>query len=189
MELSPNLTIVAKSFTDLISRQPVLVDIAKLVLLVVFLSFLLKLVIKLIGGFTNFKYKPLGNLFSEAERHFFMVLKQALSDEYEIFAKVRIADILTPDHALSRRNWNSAFYKISSKHFDYVLCDKETLSVLAAIELDDSSHNQSKTRSRDIFVEKACETACLKLIRFPWRPNYDLELVRNKVINSLNSPV
>ena len=116
MELSPNLTIVAKSFTDLISRQPVLVDIAKLVLLVVFLSFLLKLVIKLIGGFTNFKYKPLGNLFSEAERYFFLVLKQALSDEYEIFAKVRIADILTPDHALSRRNWNTAFYKISSKH-------------------------------------------------------------------------
>ena len=178
------LEVMAKTWGDMISKQPsVLYHFT-----VFFIIFCLGLFLKLVrsGEFTNFKYKPGGNLFSEAERHFFLVLKQILSDEYEIFAKVRIADILTPDHALSRRNWNSAFYKISSKHFDYVLCDKETLAVVAVIELDDSSHNQSKTRSRDIFVEKACETAGLKLVRFPCRSNYHLESVRSKVITSLN---
>ena len=129
----------------------------------------------------------MGKLFSEAEHSFFLVLKQALCDEdYEIFSKVRIADILTPDHALSRRNWNSAFYKISSKHFDYVLCDKDTFAVLAVIELDDRSHQLNKTRARDIFIEKACETAGLKLLRFPCRANYHIPAVRDKVINSLN---
>lgn len=95
----------------------------------------------------------------------------------------------SPNQAFSRRNWNSAFYKISSKHFDYVLCDKHTLAVVAVIELDDSSYNQSKTRSRDIFVEKACKTAGLKLVRFPCRSNYHLESIRNKVINSLDLSV
>ncbi|SFF29379.1 DUF2726 domain-containing protein [Nitrosomonas sp. Nm166] len=187
MDLSPNLTAIVNAITDMVARQPLLADIWVFVFSLILLAFLLKLALKIVGGLTNFKYKSLGRLFSQAERYFFLALKQALSDEYEIFAKVRIADILTPDHALSRRNWNSAFYKISSKHFDYVLCDKETLVVIAVIELDDSSHNLHKTRTRDIFVEKACKTAGLKLIRFPCKANYQVQAVRDKVTNNLNS--
>lgn len=190
MELSPNMTIVAKTFTDMTAKQPLFSDIWIFVFLIIFLIFLLNLAIKLSGAFTDFKYKSLGKLFSKAEHSFFLVLKQALSnDDYEIFAKVRIADVLTPEESLNRRNWNTAFYKISSKHFDYVLCDKNTLAVVAVIELDDQSHLMSKTRARDIFVEKACKTSGLKLIRFPCRSNYHLESIHNKIMNSLNPPV
>lgn len=105
MDLSPNMTIVAKTLTDMMAKQPLLVDIWIFVFSVIFLIFLLKLVVKLSGVFTNFKYKSLGKLFSEAEHSFFLVLKQALSnDDYEIFAKVRIADVLTPEESLNRRN-------------------------------------------------------------------------------------
>lgn len=147
----------------------------------VFLVLLLKLCFRL----TDFKYKFSGRIFPEAERSFFLVLKQSLAHEYEIFVKVRIADILAPDHPLNRRMQNSAFFKTSSKHFDYVLCDKETLTVLAVIELDDKSHNLSRTRRRDAFVEKACETAGLKLLRFPCKANYPIKALREKVMNSL----
>jgi|CXWL01.1.fsa_nt_gi very-short-patch-repair endonuclease len=175
--------ILTKVFTDLTSNQFLIIDVWIFVLLLVFLFFLFILIRKL----TSFKYKYSGKLLSNAERFFFLVLKQSLSeDDYEIFVKVRIADILTPVRTLMRRDWFSAFYKISSKHFDYVLCDKETLAVVAVIELDDSSHNLSKTRARDIFVEKACKTAGLKLIRFPCKSNYHLESIRDKIINSLN---
>ncbi|MBA3755999.1 MAG: DUF2726 domain-containing protein [Nitrosomonas sp.] len=67
-----------------------------------------------------------------------------------------------------------------------MLCDKGTLAIVAAIELDDSSHYLSKTYARDIFVQKACDTAGLKLIRFACRPNYSINAVRNAVLNSLN---
>lgn len=77
---------------------------------------------------------------------------------------------------------------LSDKHFDYVLCDKETLAVVAVIELGDRSHELSKVRSRDIFVQEACRTAGLKLLRFPCRKNYHVQTVREKVINYLNSP-
>jgi len=175
-----------KAFNDLISKHPQVVDVWMFALLVVFLVFLFRLIRK----YTAFRYKYSGKLLSNAERSFFLVLKQSLSeDDYEIFVKVRIADVLTPVQTFIRRDWFTAFYKISSKHFDYVLCDKETLAVVAVIELDDSSHNLTKTRDRDVFVEKACKTAGLKLIRFPCRSNYHLESVRNKVINSLNPPV
>lgn len=183
MDIYSNL---AKAFNDLISKHPYVIDVWIFALLVVFLAFLFRLIRK----FTSFKYKYSGKLLSNAERSFFLVLKQSLSeDDYEIFVKVRIADVLTPVRTLFRRDWFTAFYKISSKHFDYILCDKETLFVLAVIELDDSSHNQIKTRARDVFVEKACKTAGLKLIRFPCRSNYHLESIRDKVITSLNSSV
>ena len=182
MDIYSNLV---KAFNDLISRHPQVIDVWIFALLMVFLAFLFRLIRKL----TSFKYKYSGKLLSNAERSFFLVLKQSLSeDDYEIFVKVRIADILTPVRTLMSRDWFAAFYKISSKHFDYVLCDKETLAVVAVIELDDSSHNLSKTRARDIFVEKACKTAGLKLIRFPCKSNYHLESIRDKVITSLNSP-
>ena len=138
--------ILTKVFTDLTSNQFLIIDVWIFVLLLVFLAFLFVLIRKV----TSFKYKYSGKLLSNAERFFFLVLKQSLSeDDYEIFVKVRIADI----------------------------------------ELDDSSHNRSKTRARDIFVEKACKTAGLKLIRFPCRSNYHLESIRDKIINSLNLPV
>lgn len=169
-------------------NQPLIPYLAIGFLALAFLLLLLKLTRISLDRLVDFKYKSLGKLFSDAEQCFFHVLKQSLSDQYEIFAKVRIADILTPDHALNRRSWRSAFFKISSKHFDYVLCDKETLAVVAVIELDDRSHELSKVRSRDIFVQEACRTAGLKLLRFPCRKNYHIQTVREKVINSLNSP-
>lgn len=48
-----------------------------------------------------------------------------------------------------------------SKHFDYVLCNKKTLAVVAVIELDDNSHLENKTKKRDAFVEKVCLSADL----------------------------
>ncbi len=134
------LATIVKTWGDMISRQPSLLYIWVGVFILAFLALLLKLA--LTRKFTNFKYKSLGKLFSAAEHSFFLVLKQALSDDdYEIFAKVRIADVLTPESGLSRKNWNVAFYRITSKHFDYVLCSKDTLAVVAVIELDNQSHN------------------------------------------------
>jgi hypothetical protein len=132
-----------------------------------------------------YKYRTVDTLFSNAEHSFFLVLKQALSNDFEILAKVRIADVLLPDKGLSRKNWNAAFYKISSKHFDYVLCDKQTLAIKAVIELDDKSHNQKKAKVRDAFVENACEGAGLKLIRFQCKVNYQIHTIRNSVFNAI----
>ena len=60
---------------------------------------------------------------SPAERSFLDVLSQAAGDEWRVFAKVRIADVLTPAKGMSRSRWQSAFNAISAKHFDFLLCD------------------------------------------------------------------
>ncbi|MBA3755679.1 MAG: DUF2726 domain-containing protein [Nitrosomonas sp.] len=178
------LSSLSKAFTDIVLKNPHLINVLIFICSMTLFVYVLKVIFR--NRSTNFKYQSLGRLFSDAEHFFFLILKQSLRNEYQIFAKVRIADILAPDKDLSQRNWKSAFYKITSKHFDYVLCDKDTLAIVAVIELDDKTHELSKIRSRDIFVEKACETAGLKLLRFPCRSHYDVQEVRKKIINSLN---
>lgn len=174
---------LSRAFTDIVLKNPQLINTLFFIFSIFFFACVVKFIFR--NHSINYKYQSLGRMFSKAEFLFYFILKQSLKDDYQIFAKVRIADILTPDYSLTQRNWKSAFYKITSKHFDYVLCDKDTLAIVAAIELDDKTHKLRKVRSRDIFVQRACETAGLKLIRFQCRSRYSIHEVREQIIDHL----
>ena len=89
----------------------------------------------------EFTYQLREALFTPSEIKFYRELEQAIGEQFIVFGKVRVADIITPEKSLSKSNWRTAFNKISAKHFDFVLCDKNTLRVGAVIELDDKSHH------------------------------------------------
>ena len=116
-------------------------------------------------------------IFSNAEHRFFNHLIEAVGDDYLVFGKVRIADVLTPDDRLSRKTWWRAFTTISSKHLDFVLCRRDA-SIVCAIELDDRSHDKPERLARDAFVDAACAQAGLPLIRFTVRRRYNVADIR-----------
>ena len=153
------------------------------------------ILIIVISGFVNtktkksFNYKKRGELFSKAESSFLRVLDQAISENYRIFGKVRVADIITPVKGMDRKTWQIAFNKISSKHFDYVLCSKDSLEPVAVIELDDKSHTSKKAIKRDRLIDSACKSADLKLIRFKAKRNYRVEDVRENIETDLTPDV
>lgn len=126
-------------------------------------------------------YRIQPKLFSPAERSFLGVLDLAVGNEYRVLGKVRVADVLAPQKGLSRKNWQVAFNRISAKHFDYLLCDPQTLEVKAAVELDDSSHNSKARAKRDTFLESACESAGLPLIRIKAQRNYQVNTVQESI--------
>jgi len=132
-------------------------------------------------------YQIKGPLFTPAERSFLGVLESAISEQYRIFGKVRVADVMSPKKGMDRKNWQTAFNKISAKHFDYVLCCKDTLKVIAVIELDDKSHNKKSAQARDKFLESACESASLHLIRFPAKSGYVISDVADKIDSTIDS--
>ena len=111
------------------------------------------------------RYERRGRLFSPAEWAFFRALEEAVGAQFRIFAKVRIADVLSPKKTVNRRAWWRAFTKVSSKHVDYVLVDRVTGMIEAALELDDKTHDRKDTRVRDAFVDQAFAQARLPLIR------------------------
>jgi hypothetical protein len=112
-------------------------------------------------------------LLTEGERAFFGVLQTAVAERYLICLMVRMADLLFVQKG--SQGWRHYFNKISAKHIDFVLCDRNTVRPLLAIELDDASHNRSNRRKRDNFVDSACEAAGLPILRVPARATYNAE--------------
>ena len=109
----------------------------------------------------------------------FKHLKQAVPD-IGISLKVRLADVLKPC-AKNRRENMSQFGRIKAKHLDFVLYDPTTFQILAAIELDDSSHRQQKRIDRDEFLNQAMEDAEISLHRFQAKANYDVSKIAEKI--------
>jgi len=121
-------------------------------------------------------------LLSPAERSFLGVLDQAVGSRYRVFAKVRVADVVGVQSMRDRSAWQRAFNKISAKHFDFVLCAADDLSVVAVVELDDKSHKRSKRRERDSFLVDLCEAISLPLIQVPAQRAYSVSEIRAQVL-------
>lgn len=154
-----------------------------LVVIAFILLFVFKLKVKPQQTSDEFEhsYERLNVLFTPAERSFFGVLNQAINNDVVAFGKVRVADVITPKKGGVKGAWQSAFNKISAKHFDFVLCNKGDLSFICSIELDDKSHNSEKQKARDAFLESACKSAGFPLIRFPAKTAYSVDDIRQSL--------
>lgn len=124
-------------------------------------------------------------LFSPAERSFLGVLDQALAGEYRIFGKVRLGDLVEPAKGQTWGQSTIARNKLNRKHVDFVLCRPDTLAVVAAIELDDSSHARKDRAERDDFVNRALAAAGIPVVHFPVRKAYSLPEVQAKLTAAL----
>ncbi len=125
----------------------------------------------LLRGKIAFPYRKTEYLFSKPESKFYFTLLELLDERYIIFGKVRIADAIQVEGRVKGKHRMAAFNRIARKHFDYVICDRN-LRILAAIELDDRSHQRKDRKKRDIFVDTACRAAGLPLIHVPLKKDY-----------------
>lgn len=126
-------------------------------------------------------YEAVPALLTPAERSFFGVLQQAVASDYQIFAKVRLADIVRPVRSPSRSGWQSAFNRITGKHVDFVLCDSARLDVVAVIELDDRTHERFERGVRDGLVDSALTDARIPVLRVSVRQSYSPAQIREQV--------
>lgn len=129
-------------------------------------------------------YAARDTLLTPAEVRFYRALRGAAADDWTIFAMVRLADLLAVESPLPRgRAW---FQKIAAKHIDFVLCDPLDLRPIAALELDDSSHESPKRLDRDAFVDEAFRSAGLPLLRFAVAERYDPDELRNQLDEAID---
>lgn len=81
---------------------------------------------------------------------------------YIIFAKVRLADIITPDDS---REYNGLFAKIKSKHCDFVILDQR-MNIKAVIEIDDTTHNREDRKVRYNFTDYILGDCGIKILHY-----------------------
>ena len=131
------------------------------------------------------KYVREPTLFSATEWVFLRALDQAVDGRFRVFAKVRMADLMNPGSRtkVGNKAWWRAFTQISSKHTDFVLVDIRTSEIVAAIEVDDRSHQRQDRSTRDAFVDRAFQDAGIPLIRYAakGRGGYKVHEIRGRL--------
>jgi hypothetical protein len=125
------------------------------------------------------------SLLTPAEQKFYKALDRGIDGRFAILAKVRVADILnlTSD---SGRTRHRIFMSIAYKHIDFVLAEQEDLHPVAAIELDDSSHQRTDRQKRDELLDTLFKRAEFPLIRFPTAAAYDSNAIDRTVREFVN---
>lgn len=116
-------------------------------------------------------------LFSVAELKFFKLLKEIIGDNYYIFPKVRICDIVEPKNKGDYSNFN----RIKSKHVDFLLCTKNPITSKIIIELDDRSHNIQSRQDRDKFIDEVFANAEIPTIHIKVQYEYNKEDIIQKL--------
>lgn len=135
----------------------------------------------------EYKYQTVPTLISEAEKTFLSTLDEIVQSRARVFCMVRVADILKPSKSLNKSQRQTHLNKTSQKHFDFVLCDLQTLQPLCVIELNDKSHKRKDRRERDAFLAVACKSADLPLYFIPASNKYDVAEIASYI--DLHLPV
>ncbi|MFA7216722.1 MAG: DUF2726 domain-containing protein [Candidatus Paceibacterota bacterium] len=104
-------------------------------------------------------YKKKYSVMNQSESAFFFELKKQLPEDYYIFPKMRIADILDVPNG---HDYYKMRNKILPKHVDFLVCDKYFNPVLA-LEINGGSHNRPDRIERDTQIEQMFKEANLPL--------------------------
>ncbi len=134
----------------------------------------------------NLFYRRKDYFFTISERKFFVVLQNVINGKFIIFSKVRITDLLEAPKSLGNPSFYQHFNKIKSKHVDFVICDKERMIPLLAIELDGSSHSRPDRIKRDEFVDQAFKSAGLPIMHIRNSASYNKEDLFQSLSSYLN---
>lgn len=110
-------------------------------------------------------------LFSPAERSQLEMLEQAVGSDYRILAKVRLADVVEVTAIPRRGPWYHATNRISAASFDFLLCNKQDLAPVCAVEIEDASDANAP-------LEELCQAIGLPLVRLTQKSAGSFDQVR-----------
>lgn len=126
-------------------------------------------------------YSKVENLMTPTEVAFYKVLQQAVTNQYDIFAQVRLANLIT----IKQNSWAKYFWDhfrpIGMKSLDFVLCDKATSKILLVIELDDYTHNRQHRILRDQFVDDTLKTVKIPIYHQKVQSWYNVNELRASI--------
>lgn len=158
-----------------------------LIILVAAMAALLVRVILGIERENPLPYATVDSVLTAAEHQFAKVLELTVGDNFRILTKIRMADVFRITLQENTSKWWRAFGRIQSKHFDFLLVDRDTWQPKLAIELDDSTHFRYDRQERDRLVNEICRVAGLPLLRVPVRRRWSVEELRSQIQAKLSN--
>ncbi len=133
-------------------------------------------------------YQKQKSILTPSESIFHKVLKKAVDSQYQIFAKVRLADFVWLVNESETQKYH--LNQILGRHIDFLLCNNDSLSPMLCIELDDKSHELPDHQERDNFKNRLFESVGLPLLRVKLQSSYSSSYLHDLIESKLKeSPV
>ncbi len=133
----------------------------------------------------DYKYRRKLYLVTRSELQFFKTLLSGVNQFYYVIPQVHLSTLL--NHKTWGQNWKGALSRIDRKSVDYVICSRENLVPICAIELDDKSHDRADRIKRDRWVEQILKDAGLPLVRIRMHEQENVNFLVEK-LNSVSIP-
>ncbi len=127
-------------------------------------------------------------LYTQVETAFLGLLERAVGDNYRIVSRVKLTDIIECKQGLSGKSRRIAMTKAKNKQLDFVLLDKEKMTIVAAVDLVNNANRDGHKAQRDWFVSGALETAGIPHIRMKVKSGYQTAQVREAILFKIGKP-
>jgi len=121
-------------------------------------------------------YQKNVELFSEAEQRFFRTLQEAVANDYIIFSKIRIADIISPKRGSAGQETVEAFAVIAAQRFDFILLEPKSLMIVCVVMASEKVDSAKQEKLQTI-----CDAAGLPLACFNIRNAYAVRKIRDQI--------
>jgi very-short-patch-repair endonuclease len=116
---------------------------------------------------------------SQPEQVLYHRLTRALPDHI-VLAQVQVSRVLGVKKGANFHEWNNRINRLS---YDFVVCGKDS-TMVAAVELDDKTHESDDRASTDAKKNKASADAGLRLLRWHVRSLPSEEVIREELLVS-----
>jgi len=117
---------------------------------------------------------------SQPEQALYHRLVRALPDHI-VLAQVQVSRVLGVKKGFRFHEWNNRINRLS---YDFVICTKES-AVVAAIELDDKSHEAESRVRTDAKKDKATQDAGIRMIRWSVSAMPSEAVIREELLSPL----
>ncbi|MBC3765191.1 DUF2726 domain-containing protein [Neptunicella marina] len=134
-----------------------------------------------------FPFRKKTNLFTPVERNFLNLLDVAVGNQYRIICRVKLADVITIRQGTDKKTSRNALIRAGAKQLDFVLCDKNDLSPVVAIDLVHPNGKEGYKSQRDWFVSSSLEAAKIPHIRIKVKSGYKPLEIRQCIEGKLAS--
>ncbi|RDV29409.1 DUF2726 domain-containing protein [Alteromonas aestuariivivens] len=125
-----------------------------------------------------FPFRRKSQLFTPVEHSFLNLIEQAMGREFRILCRVRLSDLVQVQQQADKKLASSALSRASAKQLDFVLCERESMTPVLAIDLVNKIGKEGYKAQRDWFVSGALDAAGLPHARIKVQSGYTVEEIR-----------
>lgn len=140
---------------------------------------------KLSDSGVSFPFRSKPQLFTPVENNFLKLIEQGVGREFRIVCRVRLSDVLSVRSQANKKQGASAMSRASSRQLDFVLCDRDDMTPVMAIDLVHSDGKNKYKSQRDFFVSGALDAAGLPHARIKVKTGYTVDEIRECIESKL----